>query len=351
MGIDQLPGLLNHASLSVINQLTYVQVDPQTRPSNIGPPFTGHFRITADTPRGLQPFQPGPNTFQTPGKPHPSTERAVSATPASKADLNLEVRRNIFDDKGKEITPAEEKDKQTNGEGATTTANGTGTGELAIKAMDEAAKEPKKTFNCYSCGIDCTRLRFHYAKSDAAPPPQQEVKYDLCPNCFVQGRMPNTHRGSDFVKLEEPTHSAVPDKDAPWTDSETLLLLEGLENFDDDWASIANHVGTRTREECVMKFLQLEIQDQYLEDEPSQTSARALGGRQPITQTRESHHDSRRFHGTDGRPQCGGRGCRQIRGSHALGLARHPGERHGRTVRQPEQIKERQRQRQRQRQA
>ncbi len=150
--------------------------------------------------------------------------------------------------------------------------------------MDEAAKEPKKTFNCYSCGIDCTRLRFHYAKADPASTNQQDVKYDLCPNCFVQGRMPSTHRGSDFVKLEEPEYTTIPDKDAPWTDSETLLLLEGLENFDDDWTSIANHVGTRTREECVMKFLQLEIQDQYLDDEPSQTSLRGLNGRQPITQ-------------------------------------------------------------------
>lgn len=196
--------------------------------------------------------------------------------------MNLEIRRNIYDDKGKDITPAEEKEKQTNGEGATT--NGAGSGESAVKAMDDAAKEPKKTFNCYSCGIDCTRLRFHYAKSEPASTNQQEVKYDLCPNCFVQGRMPSTHRGSDFVKLEEPSYSTIPDKDAPWTDSETLLLLEGLENFDDDWAAIANHVGTRTREECVMKFLQLEIQDQYLEDEPSQTSLRGLNGRQPITQ-------------------------------------------------------------------
>lgn len=150
--------------------------------------------------------------------------------------------------------------------------------------MDDAAKEPKKDFNCYSCGIDCTRLRFHYAKADPTTPNQQEVKYDLCPSCFVQGRMPSTHRGSDFVKLEEPTYTTIPDKDAPWTDSETLLLLEGLENFDDDWTSIANHVGTRTREECVMKFLQLEIQDQYLHDEPSQTSLRGLAGRQPISQ-------------------------------------------------------------------
>lgn len=243
--------------------------------------------MTADTPRGLQAFQPGPNTFTTPGKPHPSTDRAVSATPAIKSDLNLEIRRNIFDDKGKEITPVDEKEKQTNGDGATT--NGTSSGAAATKAMEEAAKEPKKTFNCYSCGIDCTRCRFHYAKHDpsTASSTTPEVKYDLCPNCYFQARMPSSHRSSDFVKLEEPAYTTIPDRDAPWTDSETLLLLEGLENFDENWTAVSNHVGTRTREECVMKFLQLEIQDKYLEEEPDHGSGavRAFGGRDPISQT------------------------------------------------------------------
>lgn len=261
------------------------QVDPQTRPSNIGPPFTGHFRVTADTPRGLQPFQPAPNSFTTPGKPHPSTDRAASAMPASKADLNLEIRRNIYDDKGKEITQGEDKAKQPNGENAAT--NGTNR-EGSTKAMESAAKVPKKAFNCFSCGIDCTRLRFHYAKSApvSTNPTAAETKYDLCPNCFLQGRLPSSHQASDFVKLEDSPQTTIPDRDAPWSDSETLLLLEGLENFDDNWQQIADHVGTRTREECVMKFLQLEIEDKYLDDssEGGLPTMRALNGREPISQ-------------------------------------------------------------------
>ena len=271
-----------HAFLEQWGLINY-QVDPQTRPSNIGPPFTGHFRITADTPRGLQPFQPGPNTFTTSGKPHPSTERAKSATPATKSELNVELRRNVYDEKGKELKAKEDSDKQANGE-----TNGAASGEAATKAMDEAAQEPKKTNNCYSCGIDCTRSRFHYAKTDATASTAKpdELKYDLCPNCYYQSRMPSTHRSSDFVKMEDPSHNAIPDKDAPWTDTETLLLLEGLEAFDNDWAAVSKHVGTRTREECVMKFLQLDIQDQYLEEgiQKGSTSLRTLGGREPVTQ-------------------------------------------------------------------
>ncbi|KAI8615035.1 Homeodomain-like protein, partial [Chytriomyces sp. MP71] len=34
------------------------QVDADSRPSLMGPSFTGHFGVTADTPRGLIPFGP-----------------------------------------------------------------------------------------------------------------------------------------------------------------------------------------------------------------------------------------------------------------------------------------------------
>ncbi|OKP00048.1 SWI/SNF and RSC complexes subunit ssr2 [Penicillium subrubescens] len=255
-----------HSFLEQWGLINY-QVDPQSRPSNIGPPFTGHFRVIADTPRGLQPFQPGPHPTVTAGKALPSTDRAASATPA-KGDVNLELRRNIYDEKGKDVTPAEDKEKHTNGE--------------ATNGIEPS--EPKKKSHCFSCGIDCTRLRFHYAKSapTSANANIPDTKYDLCPNCFLQGRMPSSHNASDFVKLEDKGHSHVADKDAPWSDSELVLLLEGLENFDDNWEQIANHVGTRTREECVMKFLSLEIEDKYVEDIPELRSGAA---RDPISQS------------------------------------------------------------------
>ncbi|KAJ5164868.1 Winged helix-turn-helix transcription repressor DNA-binding [Penicillium coprophilum] len=257
-----------HSFLEQWGLINY-QVDPQTRPSNIGPPFTGHFRVVADTPRGLQPFQPGPNHSVTSGKTYPATQRAASSIPASKDDLNLELRRTIYDEKGKDVTSAEDKEKQTNGE--------------ATNGLD-ITQESKKKAHCFSCGIDCTKLRFHYAKSasTSANATTPDNKYDLCPNCFLQGRMPSSHNASDFVKLEDKSHSHLPDKDTPWSDSEVILLLEGLENFDENWEQIASHVGTRSREECVMKFLQLEIEDKYVEDIPELQSG---GGRDPISQS------------------------------------------------------------------
>lgn len=213
----------------------------------------------------MQPFQPGPNHSVTSGKALPATQRAASSTPALKDDLNLELRRGIYDEKIKDTS---DKEKQTNGE-----SNGV-----------DVAQEPKKRSHCFSCGIDCTKLRFHYAKSTAtsANASVPDTKYDLCPNCFLQGRMPSSHNASDFVKLEDKSHSHVPDKDTPWSDSELVLLLEGLENFDENWEQIASHVGTRTREECVMKFLRLEIEDKFIDDTPD---LRSGSGRDPISQS------------------------------------------------------------------
>lgn len=56
-----------------------------------------------------------------------------------------------------------------------------------------------------------------------------------------------------------------------WTDQELLLLLEGLEMFKDDWNKVCEHVGTRTQDECILKFLQLPIEDPYLD--PSSAAA------------------------------------------------------------------------------
>ncbi|KAK5162581.1 hypothetical protein LTR04_003354 [Oleoguttula sp. CCFEE 6159] len=262
------------------------QIDPDTRPSNIGPPFTGHFRITADTPRGLQPHQPAPNSTVTTGKPYAATERLATATPASKSDLNLEIRRNIYEPNGKGTTPAEPKDKQANGE-----ANDSG--EKTAKSLEEGLKQPGKQYHCYTCGIDCTRVRYHNTKS--APNSAQGktgalVKYDVCPNCYMDGRFPASTRSGDYTKLENDRYVTIPDRDSPWTDGETLLLLEGLELFDEDWNSVSDHVGSRTREECVLKFLQLEIEDKYLEPEPAVESSMPgslgwlSGGRVPFCQ-------------------------------------------------------------------
>nr|CAG8581586.1 15938_t:CDS:2 [Entrophospora candida] len=134
-------------------------VDPDTRPSCVGPAFTGHFIITADTPRGLHPFQPT---------------------------------------------------------------------------------------------VDCTRSRYHSLTSQ---------KLDLCPNCYLAGHYPTPMHSGDFLKMDETPFKHAQDEE--WTEQETLALLEGIELYEDDWLKIAEHVGTRTRDQCILHFLEIPAEDPF----------------------------------------------------------------------------------------
>lgn len=79
-----------------------------------------------------------------------------------------------------------------------------------------------------------------------------------------------------YVKVENPAYSTTLDRDAAWSDAEILRLLEGLERFDEDWAEIADHVGTRTREECVLQFLQLDIEEKYIDSDGAKNAPNGL---------------------------------------------------------------------------
>ncbi|XP_078542357.1 SWI/SNF complex subunit SMARCC2 isoform X2 [Lissotriton helveticus] len=64
-----------------------------------------------------------------------------------------------------------------------------------------------------------------------------------------------------------------------WSEQETLLLLEALEMYKDDWNKVSEHVGSRTQDECILHFLRLPIEDPYLEDSESSLGPLAF---QPI---------------------------------------------------------------------
>ncbi|CAJ2513763.1 Uu.00g018820.m01.CDS01 [Anthostomella pinea] len=245
-----------HAFLEQWGLINY-QVDADQRPSQVGPPFTGHFQIICDTPRGIQPWQPSADPIVTEGKKSQETDQKANAGPSAAGDRNLEIGRNFYDAnaKGSKLTKTESK---TNGEPAAT--NGTGS---ASPGADDDLKGPIKKVNCQNCGVDCTRAYYHLPEANSA----NKAKYDVCPSCYLEGRIPSNQTSNQFLKMENKAYSTILDRDAPWTDAELLRLLEALERYDDDWAEIAEHVGTRTREECVLQFLQLDIEDKYIETE------------------------------------------------------------------------------------
>lgn len=297
-----------HAFLEQWGLINY-QVDYEQRPSHVGPPFTGHFKIIADTPRGLQPWQPAADPVVVQGKKHGDTDARAVAGVAPKSELNLEVGRNIYEanargakvagGSGAAAAAAGKTDAKTNGEavhaaGGVATTNGStqnGTpaasaSAAAASAAEELTKKPSVKVNCHLCGIDCTRIYYHNPQAEGNP----RAQYDLCPSCYLEGRMAGNQTSAQYLRMENPTYSSILDRDAPWSDAELVRLLEAIERFDDDWGQVADHVGTRTREECVLQFLQLDIESKYLDSEVTESGPVGLsilgggGGRLPFNQ-------------------------------------------------------------------
>ena len=67
---------------------------------------------------------------------------------------------------------------------------------------------------------------------------------------------------ADFILMEP--------ADAPgtgggsWSDQETLLLLEALELYGENWNEIAEHVATKTKTQCILHFVKMPIEDRFL---------------------------------------------------------------------------------------
>jgi SWI/SNF related-matrix-associated actin-dependent regulator of chromatin subfamily C len=125
---------------------------------------------------------------------------------------------------------------------------------------------------CFTCGDDCTSLRYHSLRTKGL---------DICPRCYNEGRFPTTAQSGDFVKLEPNKFKHTVEED--WSDQEILLLLEGVELYDDDWNSISEHVGTRTREQCIMQFLQIPIEEPYLSQSKAKARPSTTQGEEGIT--------------------------------------------------------------------
>lgn len=155
------------------------QVDVEALPANVVPPFTGHWNVLHDTPRGLFPFkfykgQDDPSAAQLPGgRTLDDVKAAAAAVTASTA--------------------------------TSTTSTST-----------EPDKEDRPTI----------------------------------------------------------------DPGTGWSKKELLLLLAGVEKFSTDWNAISEHVGTKDRHACIIKFLSLSIEDPYLGKSNSATNGSINGVKQ-----------------------------------------------------------------------
>lgn len=112
-------------------------------------------------------------------------------------------------------------------------------------------------YECDACGSDCSRMRYHCVGS---------ADMELCPSCFANGMYPETLSARDFEQLTTVLSSEAYDGTV-WSEAEVLLLLEGLEKYGDNWNQVADHVGTKNNDQCVLQFLRMPLEDSFLEDQ------------------------------------------------------------------------------------
>lgn len=92
-----------------------------------------------------------------------------------------------------------------------------------------------------------------------------QADFDLCSECYNNGKFGSDMSPSDFILMEFAEVSSA--SGGRWTDQETLLLLEALELFKENWNEIAEHVATKTKAQCILHFLQMPIEDTFLDGE------------------------------------------------------------------------------------
>jgi len=98
---------------------------------------------------------------------------------------------------------------------------------------------------------------------------RQQRDYVICSDCFLSGRYLHTLSSSDFERYlsDDASHAADAERmgATEWSREEIIRLMQALSQYDDDWESVSEHVKTRTKDECCLKFAQMPIEEPFLE--------------------------------------------------------------------------------------
>ncbi|KAK0582028.1 hypothetical protein LWI29_020611 [Acer saccharum] len=126
--------------------------------------------------------------------------------------------------------------------------------ESAIAEELVKPEGPSVEYHCNSCSADCSRKRYHC---------QKQADFDLCTDCFNNRKFGSGMSSSDFILMVPGEAAGV--SGGKWTDQETLLLLEALELYKENWNEIAEHVATKTKAQCILHFVQMPIEDGFFD--------------------------------------------------------------------------------------
>lgn len=208
-----------HAFLEQWGLINY-QVDADSRPTPMGPPSTAHFHVLVDTPSGLQTLNPPRVNQPQSAATFASTVTAASANgsgsnSSSSLMVNLEA---IKSDNSNDSTSGGSKDGKV--------------GDKDTKDKDNKENTPVTT-KVESAGMGGVQTIGDMLA----------LKSDQYTNAAKKAALAKQKTNRD------------------WTEQETLLLLEGLEMFKDDWNKVSKRGRERERERSLMRpyWLQSEL--------------------------------------------------------------------------------------------
>ncbi|TBT98069.1 SWIRM domain-containing protein, partial [Hamiltosporidium magnivora] len=81
----------------------------------------------------------------------------------------------------------------------------------------------------------------------------------ICGVCYDKGIYPMGCVSDMFIKYSKSIITCE-----RWSLKEELLLLEGIEKYEDDWNRVSEYVGTKSMEQCVLHFLKMPISDDII---------------------------------------------------------------------------------------
>ncbi|WVQ94642.1 hypothetical protein IAU59_001722 [Kwoniella sp. CBS 9459] len=119
----------------------------------------------------------------------------------------------------------------------------------AAQPEDRPVTEPGIKYTCDFCHVDIT----HTVRIKCAMKECEEV--DLCPSCFCEGKEGLRHKAWHDYKVVEQHSQPIFTED--WGADEELLLVSGLITFGlGNWLEVAQHIGTRTKEDCEKHYFE-----------------------------------------------------------------------------------------------
>ncbi|XP_058093098.1 SWI/SNF complex subunit SWI3A-like isoform X2 [Magnolia sinica] len=149
--------------------------------------------------------------------------------------------------------PTVEGDGEEGAEGVGGGGGGSGGGGLRLPPLtsySDVFGEVGRQNWCWNCGGDCVSGYYKSAKRGSL----------ICAKCFENENCGDSKVADDFKFID----ADVTGNHGIWTDEETLLLLEAVVKYGDDWNAVAQHVRTKSKLDCISRLIQLPFGEHIL---------------------------------------------------------------------------------------